>query len=68
MSEKQPPIDRTPPRKATLEDALLEQWEREAGTATNPDEYLETREGKPTPAQRAHRNLYVAFNQRDRLS
>lgn len=67
MSVELPPIDGTPPKTATR-DTLLEQWEREAGTATNPDQYLEVREGKPSPKQLKHRNLYVRFNQPDRLS
>lgn len=37
------PVNRAPPRETTLADALLEQYEQKAGTATNPDEYLETR-------------------------
>ena len=40
MSLEQPSVDGAQPRKISLRDALLEQWDREAGTATNPDEYL----------------------------
>lgn len=54
--EKPTPINRDPPRRATLVEALAQQWQRETGT--DPDEYL-NREAPPTSEERLQRDLEV---------
>lgn len=67
MNLEQPPINKTPPRKASLADALLEQYKQETGPGGDPDAYLK-REAPPTPTQRAHRNATVKANQLENLN
>ena len=67
MNPEQPPIDGTPPRKATLTDALEELYRRESGPDDNPDGYL-YRHAPPTPKQKAHRGLAVTANQIENLN
>lgn len=67
MSLEQPPIDGTPPGKATLAEILDKLYNQVAGTDGDPDKYL-IREVPSTPEQRAHRDLYVRVNQPDTLS
>ncbi len=61
MNVEQPPIDGTPPKKATLSLVLEDLYERITGDG-DPDGHFK-HEAPPTPEERSKRDLHVKLNQ-----
>lgn len=56
-----------PPKKITLSDALLEQYERESGTGADPDAYL-YRHRQPPQKLKKYRDAEMVANQPEKLN
>ena len=67
MTLEHQPVNKNPPRKATLGDALREAYERKAGTEVDPDAYL-YRHRQPTQKLKNHRDAAVEANQPEKLN
>ncbi|MEK7543713.1 MAG: hypothetical protein AAB557_02500 [Patescibacteria group bacterium] len=62
MSTESPLVNKTTPRKATLDEVLEEERAKIVGKS-DPDEYLK-RDADPSPAQRADRDNNVKHPER----
>ena len=67
LEQTPPPVNKTPPREATIVEALEEIVSREFGPPGDPDGFYQ-RAARPTPKQRAKRDAEVEANQPENLN